>query len=1140
MAALLTLVLAQDVEELIRSLDTDPSAAERILALGEAAREPLKRAGRTRLLEQVELTQRHPGIEGLAHRLWFGTEEEARELLEQVGGLAERGDGFGPSGAKAPLGPPELNPFLRDLLRRFRSGPVPRIGVRLATTHRIDALEPDVLALLPTDDAPLFKRIVEALGFIGTSRAAAVMRPHVRSRDADMRAAAHRFLRRVLPPEARPDLVACLTDEPEALAGAALETLVRYDDPAPVIAAIGAPDSTVRRGAIKAAAAMRARDAAGPLRKALEDADPECRAQAAQALTALRGNEAIPALAAALKRDQPPAVRTALASALLELDAEGQLDFVLGLSRDPEPSVRRNLLISLGRVRTPGATAVLLAGLKDADAWTRSIAAEGLVRRDTPDVRRALAEALGDPEAEVVEKVLTALHSIGAPEAVPQLLKLLESGGPGVRDRAGAALRDAVGPADLPRVVAALETVRAPESRAYLFAAMLRLGAPIGDEALVEALKDESPGIRLQALDLAFRNNSPLVEPLLNDPHPKVRARAIRAVALLGRSSLAAEIEKMLVHEEPEVRGAAVEALDILDARERVEAIRPLLKDRDPQVKGQARRAFAALGGTAEDSGDPDAVAPDDKVAALGRIRRSGNRGQLPVVRRFCADPHPFVRRAAVETLGEMKDEEGYDVLEPRLEDADIGVRAAAILAAARIDPDRAADAVAAGLDHAAEAVRQSSVRALRELVPARAEPLLLRSLGIPSLRAAAIESIGRLGLDGQAGRVIDALEDRAASVREAAVRALGSLGARDRAGTIAAALGDPQPQVRAAAVETLAALDAADTAPQIRDLLRDPTERALIPAMLALQKFRDVESVPLLRRLLDAPDPSAAGQAALVLLDLGGLEEIGLVIGTLHDRTPDWQMTILARLGTVEAPELAPALERLMRAPANPRRAELAALSGRAALQELEPVLSDLLDDPSFVVREAALTALGRLTPSEKTRERLARPQEDPLLALRAGAALAAAGDPRAVAILRERLGKVGRYRRRVSSGKTLGEESAPTFDEGSVAEAETAAMTRLNALRRRASWLALSERRLDPVIAPAATCFPDFALQWPEGIEADPNLRLDALAPARRTSRQALFLLPMTPVVEAETIRLLARPEALAFWMEWVRQQP
>ena len=560
--ALLVLV-SQDVDELIGRLDKDPLAAEKIIALGEAAREPLRKVGADAVLRQLELSLKHARFENFAHRLWFGSEAEAFSLLEEVGGLTEKRGKFKSSGARGYLEPPELDPVLKDFVKQFRSGPVARVAARLVYTHRLDDFEPDLLGMLPTDDPALLKAVIEALGFIGTSRAEWVMVPRLRSADTDVRGAAHRYVRRTLPGAALPVLVECIEQGPEDNAVDALRAVIRYADERANDAAVAAIDSAsepVRRAAVRAVSAMRLPRAADRLIRAIEDPDSDTRLLAIQALVELRDRASAPAMVEALERDPPRAIRTALATALLEIDPDGQVGRIAPLAGDEDVTVRRNVLISLSRVKHPTATAALLSALKDPDDWNRAIAAEGLTGRDTPEARTGLIAALDDPDNDVVERALLALESIGVPEAVPKILELLKSKSPGLRSRAGQALQGCVTAEQAGALSKTLETFDHPDARSAVFAALVRAGGAVDPERLRRSLESSSPGVRLQALELAFKVRSPLIEARLDDSDPGVRRHAARALALLGRHDLIPRFVEMLQDPAPSVRQGALES----------------------------------------------------------------------------------------------------------------------------------------------------------------------------------------------------------------------------------------------------------------------------------------------------------------------------------------------------------------------------------------------------------------------------------------------------------------------------------------------------------------------------------------------------------------------------------------------------
>lgn len=1118
---LLALLLAQDLDDLIRRVDAEPAVAEQIFDFGEAARGPLRGAGKMRLLEQLDLSLTHARFENFAHRLWFGTEEEAFELLVETGGITERRGKFESGGVKGFLAPPALNPVLREFAARFRAGPVARVCARLVTLHRLDDFEPDLLAMLPTADTRLLDTIVEALGFIGTSKAQEVMLPRLLSKDAGPLTAAHKYVRRTLPDAALPMLIEGIRGGPDLVSIKSLETIVRYGGVEHAISAIDSPKKRVRRAAMAAVAAMRPPEAIPRLTKAIDDDDSDCRLMAIQALVDLRARDSVPAMLAALDKEQPIQIRILLATSILALDPE-RIDRLGPMARDPEAPVRRNVLISLADIDSPAATALLVEALGDADGWNRAIAAEGLTNRDTPEVRAALLAALDDKVDDVKERALLSIESIGMPEAVPKILTLLDSDSAGVRARAGRALYWSAEFDHAPLLIETHARATKHDALAAIFETLVRVGAKID---LGPALESPSEGVRLQALDLAFQQRSPLVLARLDDRAPEVRRRAARALALMGRADLVPRFVEMLGDRAPEARMGALEALDILDARERLADAEALIDDEDKRVRWRARLTAAALGGGVESRSLMDLLDsddPDDRGRALSRIRNEKLVEFLDDVRALTRDDNRLVRRSAVAALGELGDTQATDLILARLDDEDLDVRAAALIALTRVDPTVAERHVIEGLDHASEIVRRAAVTALRELPAERAEPHLLKCLKVPALRPFAIETLAGLGRDAQLEFHLD---DRSAATRSAAIAALAALGKHEAAPKIARALGDPVADVRAAACAALRDLEARDYAPQIRELL-DPNEPARREAVLAAHAFRDEEAVPKLRALVRMEE------AALALLDLGGIDEIKVVIDALEEAAPGWQDTIVARLATVESPDLAPALERLIRKRDNLQRYDLISLCGTAALQDMEPLLGELLDDPSFMVRVTAMKALAPLQASEATRAKLEAAEDDPLLRLHAAAALAAAGDRRAIPWAKELLGNVDDYRRTVPTGRALGAERPFTFGVPHVREAETALMIGLNRLRRRAAWATLAEARVVEDWLSVGTAFTGFAVEGPD----EAIVVLTDVAPARRTERLLLHRVPGVPIVDAERIRILEFDEAREFWIDWL----
>jgi hypothetical protein len=93
------------------------------------------------------------------------------------------------------------------------------------------------------------------------------------------------------------------------------------------------------------------------------------------------------------------------------------------------------------------------------------------------------------------------------------------------------------------------------------------------------------------------------------------------------------------------------------------------------------------------------------------------------------------------------------------------------------------------------------------------------------------------------------------------------------------------------------------------------------------------------------------------------------------------------------------------------------------------------------------------------------------------------------------------------------------------------------LNRLRRRAAWLALSQAVVEKEFVKASELFGTFTVTAPDAFKELPVM-LGDLAEERRTERQALFRLPLLPVVEADSIRFIESAEAVEFWKAWMKE--
>ncbi len=237
------------------------------------------------------------------------------------------------------------------------------------------------------------------------------------------------------------------------------------------------------------------------------------------------------------------------------------------------------------------------------------------------------------------------------------------------------------------------------------------------------------------------------------------------------------------------------------------------------------------------------------------------------------------------------------------------------------------------------------------------AEPALLRACDDPhpSVRYAALLSLGELAAAGAVGVLAAHLGDGEPLCREAAAIALGQLGPAGGAAAwdaLAGALAAAEPEVRFQAIASLAEIDAARAAALLLPLVddRDPKVRAQVAA--ALGDGGDVAHAAALLRLLDDA-PEVRHEAALALARLRDRRALPALTAALGDRERAYDAaTALATLGIGDDAAA---------------RAALAAIVGR------------FLGDPLLKVRAAeALARAGDARGGEYLRKAAAARRDD------------------------------------------------------------------------------------------------------------------------------------------------------------------
>jgi HEAT repeat protein len=460
------------------------------------------------------------------------------------------------------------------------------------------------------------------------------------------------------------------------------------------------------------------------------------------------------------------------------------------------PSARRAQVLAF-MDGVPGQLGIMLSGLLllgadrlfalDQVFWLGAIAAVVLIVV-VAGIRRQYGDSL-----------LRTLHS-GMGEQVLE-------GGPGLESLGGD-----------PQVTAALlDASSAPEApvRRMAVSLLARLRAPEATGALVRALGDDDPGVRVAAIDglassgLAHDAAEPVAN-RLDDPDERVRAAVIRALGHEADQGFAGRLEAMADDPSLTVRAAAAVALDDLAGDTRG-LVAGMLADPSPDVREVALAAVAAVGG----------VARGETIA--------------PILIRAFDDDSPRVRRTAAELVARRTaDTEGVvDVLmtgSPRAQDA------ALLALAGHVDP-------------------------VRETVVAWAGEQVSRAASIAADRHALEGGTGdpQPAPDTPVGFLTSVLGRRERARIDRALAALAVLGTPEAGGVLRRCLRSTDPEIRAQALEAL-------------DSIGDRKLRGAVVRLLdADAGGRGSDRGAVLRRLVDDGDPWLGALARRTLADEGG-----------------------------------------------------------------------------------------------------------------------------------------------------------------------------------------------------------------------------------------------------------------------------
>lgn len=779
--------------------------------------------------------------------------------------------------------------------------------------------------------------------------------------------------------EAMPGLRESLKDSPSNLRLTILQFLTQTGENAKMALPeltdlIGDRDPLVRAATVNVLTGI-GKNAMPVLKLALGHKDSSVRASVVAALTRLAG-DGVPLLRSALA-DEASAVRLAAADALssLGVQAKDAAQDLEGRLQDKDSLVRLACAGALWRVtgKAEGSLRVLLEAVDDPDQplrerAERSLAAVGAAA--TP----GLVEALKKPDVLSRRRAARALLAVGVPakESMPDLIKTLGDDNREVRHYSTLALIR-MGAANIDMLLEALkdekDTVRAGAAQVFIQVPM----QPRKDvtEALVAALKDKSPMVRVRAAEAAFRFGQN------KEAYQALFAAAEDEDAAIRRLAIAAFLA---------VRSRGGVATTPADWKKSGDVLASALKDKDLGVRLEASRGLVFGYYTQQTSARREEIATtvaealrkfqgDDRKLALQTLTYLGGDGAaaVPALAEVLADADSGQRSMAAYLLGTFGAEarEAVPQLRKTLGDAVLAVRQLSAQALHAIGPD-AHPAVPELLQALADddiLLKLSAVQALGRIgAPAKPAVEGLRALlrnppgittqpdpGRPWVAPGLPHGKPRPLHAGQTIELVLIALGQLGPAAEAAVPEVGQVMLKDEAH-------------RRAAARVLAQIGGAAAEPLIAGLSdKNATTRALCVEALGRLESVPAKHVQTLTAGIQDKDPEVRRQTLFALVQLGPAVKAAApalleVVSNkeLDAETRGLAAQALAELGA-EPKQSVPALIDLLKEKDDYLRLRAAAALGVLGpkARDAEKALADLARDESSAIRRAAARAL-------------------------------------------------------------------------------------------------------------------------------------------------------------------------------------
>lgn len=363
------------------------------------------------------------------------------------------------------------------------------------------------------------------------------------------------------------------------------------------------------------------------------------------------------------------------------------------------------------------------------------------------------------------------------------------------------------------------------------------------------------------------------------------------------------------------------------DKQEEIDRCLKLIQSRNPRDRSYAAKRLGELKARPDVlmsmMDDPNGFVRSASAEALGRSVELPAPEVISHLLAAIDDPNNYVCAAAVNSLGLLEDKQAVNQVETCLEDSHPIVVQAAILALARIAPERIEDRLVEYLQSDEYLIHLAATRACGWLMHQPCGEIVLdslkdfmaqndqRDLKLPKLY---IEVLARLDIREAIPTLVE-IAERQVGLRGVAVEALVEMNAEEAASILSPLLSDPSNRLRRNLIEMMMQADYDSALPLVRPLLRDNAITVRETALAAISKWEDRVSVEDVRLIaFSDPNPFVRPQAVITLTNLLGQEALPDLVDLADDLNLHVRRSVAQSLAEVDhlTPEAKRALLKL------------------------------------------------------------------------------------------------------------------------------------------------------------------------------------------------------------------------------------